>query len=139
MFDRIAMLVALSERQHECSDDELRVLDRVLQGIEGGRENYGPLVIRGDARDWREEGVMELRDFLFYAAAHEVARDARERERKADSGQILAGLGELQRAANDNAPVVCQCRHSIDRHFRRGEGFCSVGGCTCAVFVGRLP
>jgi hypothetical protein len=79
-FNRDETLRALAARSASCSDDELRVLDRVLAGIEQGRSAYGPLNVSRDARGWSREAAMELRDFLFYAAASEVARDARDQE-----------------------------------------------------------
>ena len=79
-FDRDALLHTIATRLRECSDDELRVIDRVLVGIETGRIAYGPLNVNGDSRGWKREAAMELRDFLFYAAASEVARDARDQE-----------------------------------------------------------
>jgi hypothetical protein len=83
MFDRGKLERSLIERLPACSDDELRVISRVLDGIEQGRADYGPLHVLRDVRDWRREATLELRDWLFYMAAHEVAADARATERQA--------------------------------------------------------
>lgn len=78
---RDALERSINARLLACSHDELRVIDRVLSGIELGRESYGPLDLSTDARLMKREAAMELRDFLFYAAAIEVARDDEDRER----------------------------------------------------------
>lgn len=57
-----------------CSLDELRVIDEVLMGLERGRDEYGPLDLGRDDRDFEAEADAELRDCLFYLAAHRVAQ-----------------------------------------------------------------
>jgi hypothetical protein len=85
MFNRDQFMRSIAERLPACSDDELRVLGRVLDGIEQGRIDYGPLDVMRDVRDWRREGSLELRDWIFYFAAHDVAADARIAERHAEA------------------------------------------------------
>lgn len=133
MFNRKTVIAALAERLHECADDELRVIDRVLDGIEKGRAEYGPLDVLRDGRNWRQESAMEMRDWLFYDAAHEVARDARERERIVSADRVLAGLREL-RVANDNE-LACSCGHGLDEHRYGYPGKpCMASECHCLVF-----
>jgi len=70
--------VSIAVRLAMCSPDELRVMDRVLAGLERGRDVYGPLDLSTDKRAWRDEGAAELRDLLVYLAAAEIAQwDAR--------------------------------------------------------------
>lgn len=65
----------ISQRLAHCSRDELRVISRVLDGIEIGRKIYGPMMLANDCRDFRREAAMEARDLLVYLAAHSVAED----------------------------------------------------------------
>jgi hypothetical protein len=63
------------------SEDELRVVDDVLSGLERGAEMYGALNLATDLRDFREEAAQESRDLLVYNSAENVARQHRRRER----------------------------------------------------------
>jgi hypothetical protein len=56
------------------SHDELRVIDYVLEGIELGADQYGPLNVAKDPRNFRRERAMECRDSLFYAAAEQIQK-----------------------------------------------------------------
>lgn len=144
VFDRDYLLRSLAERQRECSDDELRVLDRVLAGMEQGREQYGPLDLARNTRDWIREARAELRDYLFYFAAHEVAADHFERERRtAEFRRAIAdGLDELReiepeasvalalpRGASTQELAVCACGHPITMHTEQLG--CLAGSCVC--------
>lgn len=89
------------------SFDELRVIDRVLQGIERGADEYGPLDIARDGRIWDREAEQELRDLLFYLAAQFIAARDIERDRieaehyeaiASTPTPIEAGLAELANA-----------------------------------------
>ncbi len=86
--------------------DELRVVDDVLSGLEHGADEYGPLDLERDARDFGEEGAQECRDLLAYLAMQKVAEQHRRRERlrceAADEihGRIEPGLAELRNNAN---------------------------------------
>lgn len=141
IFDRSHIEGAVIRRVHACSYDELRVLDRVLDGIERGREVYGPLDLQKDGRDFRREGAMECRDYLFYACAHEVARDDYERDRRTDQFRraIGDGLAELRgveaieseharRAAPTEDLELCCCGHPASVHAARG---CLIDRCGC--------
>lgn len=75
------LIRSLSARLHDCSPDELRVMAQVMAGIEAGRERYGALDIDTDGRDLDDEMQQEMRDALFYMAAHEVAKRQRKIER----------------------------------------------------------
>ena len=67
----------IAARLPACSVDELRVIDYVLAGIEQGREDYGPLDLATNGRDWLQERAAEARDILFYTACYEVAAQRR--------------------------------------------------------------
>jgi hypothetical protein len=98
VFDRTQLARRIVERLDACSVDELRVVDRVLDGIDTGRQLYGPLDISTRPRNWKRESAMEMRDYLFYCAAHLVAEDAYERELTAERF-----LGERER--RDTEPI----------------------------------
>jgi hypothetical protein len=53
--------------------DELRVVETVVSRLVMARRQYGELDLDSDTRDFRIEGGEEMADFLFYAAAREVA------------------------------------------------------------------
>ena len=94
-----AAVVALSLRLELCSDDELRVVDRVLAGLELGRQRYGALDLGADDRNWLDEASDESRDGLVYRAMHvEQARRSRRDEQQA---RVNRGLAELRDAAMD--------------------------------------
>jgi hypothetical protein len=69
-----ALACNIATRLGACSHDELRVLDRVLSGLEDGRHVYGPLDISRDPRSYINEAAMECRDLVAYLAMHEVAQ-----------------------------------------------------------------
>jgi hypothetical protein len=73
-------VAAWAARLSACSRDELRVVDRVLSGLEQGRSVYGPLDISRDPRSFIAEAAQEARDLLVYLAAHEIAKEDAERE-----------------------------------------------------------
>jgi len=89
------------------SRDELRVIDRVLSGLEQGAEIYGALDLARDERDFGVEGEQELRDFLVYAAAREIAAIDRrlERLRCEAADEIAARIEPGLRELRDSAPA----------------------------------
>lgn len=101
VLDRAQLERSVVARLCECSHDEIRVIDRVLQGVEQGREDYGPLDLRSDHRLFDREAEQELRDTLFYLAAQYVADQARARDaRQAEHDRLVeSGLTELRRVA----------------------------------------
>jgi hypothetical protein len=84
------------------TEDELRVIDDVLAGLEHGAETIGPLDLARDQRDFDEEGAQECRDLLAYLAMRKVAEQHRRRERLrcevADEqiARVERGLRELR-------------------------------------------
>jgi hypothetical protein len=113
------------------SEDELRVIDDVLAGLERGADQYGPLDLERDGRDWNEEAAQEARDLLAYQAmARVVAKQQRRREQDDSRVQapaspspgfassapapgsltsrllVEAGLAELRANAPRTAPAV---------------------------------
>jgi len=68
----------LARRQQLLGLDELRVIDRVQQRLELGRERYGELELAKD-RDWRAERFDERVDALVYDVAGELAEEDRMR------------------------------------------------------------
>jgi hypothetical protein len=71
---RCALLASIAGRLPLASHDELRVVDRVLQRLELGRERYGLLDL-AKPRDWRRELREELLDALVYDVADELAAE----------------------------------------------------------------
>lgn len=69
---RRGLVADLTRRLALASHDELRVIDRVLQRLELGRERYGLLVLARDRRDWRREQREELLDAMIYDVADEL-------------------------------------------------------------------
>lgn len=75
-------LISLLRRANR---DERAAISYVVGRVMGiGRENYGPLVIRNDARDFRKERADELADWLWYAAIEEVKAYASPRRSSID-------------------------------------------------------
>lgn len=65
-------LVLLLERMNL---DELAVMQEIAHALLGkGRDEYGPLNLATDKRDFRREAAEELRDWLVYDAADKVKR-----------------------------------------------------------------
>jgi hypothetical protein len=56
------------------SVDELRVIDWVLSGLEEGADQYGPLHVVSDERNFPRERAREGRDSLFYAACEALKK-----------------------------------------------------------------
>jgi hypothetical protein len=103
--DALATNIAL--RLGACSHDELRVLDRVLAGLETGREVYGPMDIARDPRSFLNEAAQEARDLLVYLAAHEVAKwDARTEKLRAEAAVELSPIELGLRELCDAEPVT---------------------------------
>jgi hypothetical protein len=69
--------MTIAERLTRCNDDERKVMERVLQGIEKGRAVYGPLNLASDRRDLVSEADDEVRDFAAYVAMQRVLNDLR--------------------------------------------------------------
>ena len=99
---RDALARSIAGRLLPLSHDELRVLDRVLIGIEQGRDQYGPLDLGTAERDWGAEAAAELRDCIFYLAAQYVSDHDRKIERlrcealDEQMKRVDAGLNELR-------------------------------------------
>ena len=72
--ERHALASDITRRLHLCSHDELRVLQRVLQRLELGRERYGLLDLR-KPRDWGKERGEELLDALLYDVMGDLAAE----------------------------------------------------------------
>lgn len=64
----------LASRLTECSPDELRVIEYILEGIEHGRRVYGPMNLATDKRDLADEAAQESRDWLTYRAMLAIQR-----------------------------------------------------------------
>lgn len=98
---------ALWNRLVSCSRDELRVIDRVLQGLERGRAVYGPLNVNTDPRDFEREAAEEFRDALVYLSAAAVALDDRRHAAGINllcrqCGALKSGLDELAANGGDS-------------------------------------
>lgn len=88
---RQALARDLARRLQLASHDEARVIDRVLQRLELGRERYGELDLAKDARDWRRERFEELLDEIVYRACEELQAEDLERRglREAARAEML--------------------------------------------------
>ncbi len=73
-----AMRRDIARRLALCNLDESRVVDRVLQRLELGRERYGGLDL-SKPRNWRKERFEERLDALVYDVAEELAAEDAER------------------------------------------------------------
>ena len=49
--------------------DEVRVLTAIARRLSIGRKVYGPLDVKGDARDWKGEATEEALDLAVYLSA----------------------------------------------------------------------
>jgi hypothetical protein len=67
-----ALIRDIGRRLPLASPDEVRVLDRVLQRLELGRDRYGALDL-SRPREWRRELREELLDALVYDVCEELA------------------------------------------------------------------
>lgn len=57
--------------------DEVRVLVAIAQRLATGRKAYGPLDIRGDARDLKREAIDEALDLAVYVSCELLRREDR--------------------------------------------------------------
>jgi hypothetical protein len=78
---REQIIESISLRLLNRNEDEVRVIEDVLSGLERGALIYGPLDTRSDNRDFEEQLSQELRDGLTYQSAWRIARQHRRRER----------------------------------------------------------
>lgn len=85
--------------------DERRVIDRVMQRLEGGAEDYGPLDLSAP-RNWRKERCEERLDALVYDVCEELAAEDRERAELQEGArrEILEWQAD-QRTALSNDPT----------------------------------
>jgi hypothetical protein len=61
------------------NNDELEVLVTVAERLMGpGRDQYGPLDIDSDGRDWKQEGFEEGIDWIVYATIRWLKEGRRE-------------------------------------------------------------
>lgn len=64
--------LALAARVSEFSEDERKVIDRIVSGIEKGRAVYGAMDLATEQRDLVAEADDEARDWLIYRAMQRV-------------------------------------------------------------------
>jgi hypothetical protein len=69
-----ALIWDIGRRLQLASPDEVRVIDRVLQRLELGRDRYGALDL-SRPREWRRELREELLDALVYDVGEELAAE----------------------------------------------------------------
>ena len=72
---RLAVDASLRATCAELGDDELRVVLLVAKRLGVGRSCYGPLDIKGDARNWRHEASEEALDCAVYLACETMRRE----------------------------------------------------------------
>jgi hypothetical protein len=103
---RDALERSIRSRLGPLSHDELRVMDKVLEGLEAGVEPYGRLDLSSDRRDLRNERAQETRDWITYTMMIEVAADARRRDRIARFKSAVLGLNKTGADCTDCAAPV---------------------------------
>ena len=64
-------------RYDDLSDDEQEVLSEMLKRIEMGRDQYGPLDIDNDPRNFRQEAAEEWVDLAVYSIADAIRKRRR--------------------------------------------------------------
>ena len=64
----------IASRMESFSPDEKLVIERIVQGIEKGREVYGPMFLDRDGRDLVAEADDEARDWLIYRAMRRMQK-----------------------------------------------------------------
>lgn len=64
--------LAIADRMDGFSPDEKRAIERIIRGIEKGREVYGPMDLESDRRDLIAEADDEARDWIVYRAMQAV-------------------------------------------------------------------
>lgn len=90
---RSALARVVARRLDACALDELRVIDRVLERLELGRQRYGALDL-SVPRNWRRERAEERLDALVYDVCAELAaEDAERAELHEDAARELGGEG----------------------------------------------
>lgn len=73
MTDRPSILAEIHALLESGSIDELRAFRVIARRVmSGGRDQYGPLVLSNDARDFRKEAADECADLLWYVAIQQV-------------------------------------------------------------------
>lgn len=66
------LLDELSAAVAPLEPDAVRVLVYIARRLLHGQEQYGPLQIANDERDWRKERAEEIGDLLVYSALGEL-------------------------------------------------------------------
>jgi hypothetical protein len=59
-------LLSIRARLGSLNADELEAFDVLLAKLEQGKRDHGPLDLATDRRNFKIEGVQELRDLLWY-------------------------------------------------------------------------
>jgi hypothetical protein len=103
--------------------DELRVVDRVLQRLELGRDRYGHLDL-AKPRNWRKERFEERLDALVYDVAEELSaedaerdplrEDARHELLAWDARQGVARASSIVRALRDADDLEPYAEYELD-------------------------
>jgi len=95
------------------SPDAIRGFERVLERMEKGEREYGPLDITADRRDWRLESIEELLDLCVYRGLSLVGAASR----------VDVGLAEIAAApAVIKRPAVDLAFDMTDLSDLEGEG-----------------
>jgi hypothetical protein len=102
---RQALARDLARRQQLLGLDELRVLDRLQQRLELGRDRYGELDLRAP-RAWRRELGEELLDAVVYDTIDNLrAEDAAHEELQAQAAAELAEWSVERRTTVSREPA----------------------------------
>lgn len=121
-----------------CSEDELRVIDDLLGRLEKGRDDYGPLDLSRDDRDWNREEFEEQLDAALYRSFSRVRRRNEQRDRLAcEAEDELARTNPIEKGLRElveKAPLVASTS-SFGLASGRALGHCN----TCGRYWGTCP
>lgn len=97
ILQRQAIARDISRRLELANLDETRVVCRVLQRLELGRQRYGELDLR-KPRDWHKERGEELIDAVLYDVMGDIAAEDRDRKqlRKEARDEMIGGGAPLE-------------------------------------------
>lgn len=103
------------------TEDDIRIIDDVLAGIEVGADRIGPMNLTDDKRDFDEEAAQECRDLIVYLAMKRVAAQHKRREQlRFDAAAELAHL-TAEAEGNKHTGQLPAVRSTFDLRESSGE------------------
>lgn len=80
----------------DLAGDELDVIGRCIERLKKGRENYGPLRLEDDARDWSAERRDEDSDSLVYSLIWDLQAERQREEARLNPRPALRIVGDVE-------------------------------------------